>query len=555
MELRIRFNFSGINTGGGEMISFSNVSLIYPNSERTIIEEVSFNVNEGEFVLLMGHTGAGKSSVLRLINGLVPHHTGGILSGEITVAGRSTRSLKPGELADIVGVVGQNPSNGFVSDVVEDEIAFSLETLGIAPDVMRKRVEEVLDLLALAPLRRRNISELSGGEQQRVAIAAALVTNPKVLLLDEPTSALDPIAAEEVLSILHRLVHDLGLTIVVSEHRLERVIQFVDRIILINGDGTLNLGSAAAILRDSSIAPPLVELARIIDLDSVPLSVREFRQSAPQISRSSQVTAGSNAVSLDLILSLSKITAAYEESQRKYALNEINLEIFSGEIVALMGRNGAGKTTLLKCSVGQAPIISGHVSLLGQNPVGLNGKQLIKLVGYVPQEPTDLLYGQSVIEECQLADLDNEIELGTTLGIYESLMRIPNLKAHPRDISEGQRLGLALSIILSAQPKLIVLDEPTRGLDYTAKRILIQILKKIAHEEKRAVFISTHDVELVAEVADRVVFLAEGEVIADGDTRKVLTASPAFAPQVSKALPDSNFLTVSEVERFLDAEK
>ncbi len=140
------------------MITFSQVSLIYPNSERTIIENVSFSVNEGEFVLLMGHTGAGKSSVLKLINGLVPHHTGGILSGEITVAGRSTRSLKPGELADIVGVVGQNPINGFVSDIVEDEIAFSLETLGIAPDVMRKRVEEVLDLLALAPLRRRNIS-------------------------------------------------------------------------------------------------------------------------------------------------------------------------------------------------------------------------------------------------------------------------------------------------------------------------------------------------------------------------------------------------------------
>ena len=186
------------------MITFSNVSLIYPNSARTIIDNASFAVAEGEFVLLMGHTGAGKSSVLKLINGLVPHHTGGILSGEISVAGRSTRALKPGELADVVGIVGQNPLNGFVSDIVEDEIAFGLETLGIAPDIMRKRVEEVLDLLALAPLRRREISGLSGGEQQRVAIAAALVTNPKVLLLDEPTSALDPIAAEEVLSILHR---------------------------------------------------------------------------------------------------------------------------------------------------------------------------------------------------------------------------------------------------------------------------------------------------------------------------------------------------------------
>ena len=539
------------------MISFSHVSLIYPNAERTIIQDVSFSVNEGEFVLIMGHTGAGKSSVLKLINGLVPHHTGGILSGEITVAGRSTRALKPGELADIVGVVGQNPSNGFVSDVVEDEIAFSLETLGIDPDVMRKRVEEVLDLLALAPLRRRNISELSGGEQQRVAIAAALVTNPKVLLLDEPTSALDPIAAEEVLSILHRLVHDLGLTIVVSEHRLERVIQFVDRIILINGDGSLNLGSAETILRNSPIAPPLVELARTLEMESIPLSVRDFRKSSPDLlnQNRNQIAAELHTTRAEKVLQLFEVNASYEESQRQYALQQINLELFGGEIVALMGRNGAGKTTLLKCCVGQAPLVSGQVDLLGRNPSSLDGKELIKLVGYVPQEPTDLLYGQSVREECQLADKDNQVKPGSTLAIYESLMQIPNLSAHPRDISEGQRLGLALSIILSAQPKLVVLDEPTRGLDYAAKKVLIQTLQRIAHQEKRAVFISTHDVELVAEVADRVVFLAEGELIADGDTRKVLTASPAFAPQVSKALPHSNFLTVSEVERFLDEEK
>jgi energy-coupling factor transport system ATP-binding protein len=198
------------------MIRFRNVSLIYPNSEQTIIDNLSFSLAEGEFVLVIGETGIGKSSVLRLMNGLVPHHTGGILSGEIEVAGRSTRLLKPGELSDVVGIVGQNPINGFVCEIVEDEIAFTLETLGISPTVMRKRVEEVLDLLALAELRSREISSLSGGEQQRVAIAAALVAQPKVLLLDEPTSALDPIAAEEVLSILHRLVSDLGLTVVIA---------------------------------------------------------------------------------------------------------------------------------------------------------------------------------------------------------------------------------------------------------------------------------------------------------------------------------------------------
>lgn len=536
------------------MINFSKVSLIYPNSERTVFSDVSFTVNEGEFVLLMGHTGVGKSSLLKLINGLVPHHTGGILSGSITVDGRAITTLKPGELADIVSVVGQNPLNGFVSDIVEDEIAFSLETLGVAPEVMRKRVEEVLDLLALAPLRRRNISELSGGEQQRVAIAAALVTNPKLLLLDEPTSALDPIAAEEVLSILHRLVHDLGLTIVISEHRLERVIQFVDRIILINTDGSINLGPAEEVLSESPIAPALVELSRTLKLPKVALSIREFRKAAPQLNQN-QSLLPTESIKGNLLLELKNVSASYENEGQKYALRGINLRIHSGEVIALMGRNGAGKTTLLKCAVGQAPIISGTVSLDGSDPVSLSGNELIKKIGYVPQDPSDLLYGQSITEECALADRDNQVPEGTTLNLYKSLMEVPNFAAHPRDVSEGQRLGLALSIILSAQPKLLVLDEPTRGLDYASKKTLIQILKRIAHQDKKAVFISTHDVELVAELADRVIFLAEGELIADGNTRDVLTASPAFAPQVSKALPNHSFLTVSEVERELNAEK
>ena len=543
------------NSGVDLMITFRNVSLIYPNSQRTIIEDATFSVNEGELVLLMGHTGAGKSSVLKLINGLVPHHTGGILSGEISVAGRSTRSLKPGELADVVGIVGQNPVNGFVSDLVEEEIAFGLETLGVAPEIMRKRVEEVLDLLALAPLRRRAVSELSGGEQQRVAIAAALVTNPKVLLLDEPTSALDPIAAEEVLSILHRLVHDLGLTIIVAEHRLERVIQFVDRIILVHGDGTLELGGAEEVLKDSPIAPPLVELAKTLKLPTIPLSIREFRKIAPSIEVALQSVTSPSQNTGDVLLSMKDLNASYQDSERSYALSGINLEIREGEVVALMGRNGAGKTTLLKCTVGQAPVTGGSIKVMGRDPHGFTDKELISYVGYVPQEPGDLLYGQSVQEECLLADRDNGVNEGSTLKIYSELMNIPSLNAHPRDISEGQRLGLALSIILSAQPRIVILDEPTRGLDYEAKKVLVQNLKEIAHRDNRAVFISTHDVELVAEAADRVIFLADGEVIADGSTRQVLTASPAFAPQVAKALPQSTWMTVTEVESYVNAEK
>lgn len=536
------------------MISFKDVSLIYPNAQRTILEELNFEVFEGELVLVIGHTGAGKSSLIKLINGLVPHHTGGILTGEITVAGRSTRALKPGQLADVIGIVGQNPINGFVTDIVEEEIAFGLETMGIAPDVMRKRVEEVLDLLSLAPLRNREIATLSGGEQQRVAIGAALVLNPKVLLLDEPTSALDPIAAEEVLSILHRLVHDLGLTVILAEHRLERVIQFADRIMRIGDGGEVLIGTPAEILAHSPIAPPIVNLSKALKLPDISLSVRDIRrrtESIKHVLESLSLPEQSPINSNEVLLSMQKVSVKYGEN---VALTNITFEIKKGEVVALMGRNGAGKSSLLKSAVGESPLISGTVRIGGANPEQLSGKELIRKVGFVPQEPGDLLYGQSVHEECELADKDNAVSIGTTQAIYENLMEIPNLSAHPRDLSEGQRLGLALSVILSANPDLVILDEPTRGLDYVAKSKLVKILQTLVMDSKqsKSVVIATHDVELVAEVAERVIFLADGEIVANGPTREVLTSSPAFAPQVAKVFAPTGWLTVAEIVAALD---
>ena len=535
------------------VITFRNVSLIYPNSLRTVLDGLSIEVKEGEMVLVIGHTGVGKSSLIKLVNGLIPHHTGGILSGEIEVAGRSTRSLKPGQLSDVVGIVGQNPANGFVADNVEDEIAFGLEAHGIAPDVMRKRVEEVLDLLSLTELRERSISTLSGGEQQRVAIGAALVLNPKVLLLDEPTSALDPIAAEEVLAIVYRLVHDLGLTVIIAEHRLERVIQFADRILLINEDGSAEIGETSAMLATSPIAPPLVKLSKVLGQEKVSLSVRELRRNTEELRKvlagltpHTSSPANSSPNKGAEVFSVRNLSAKYGSQD---VLSNVSLSIHSGEVVALMGRNGAGKSTLLKSAVGLSPLTQGEVHVVGKDPRELHGKELISRVGYIPQEPNDLLYNQSVAAECEEADRDNQIPPGSTLKIFQSLMVIPSLSIHPRDLSEGQRLALALSIVLSSQPQLLILDEPTRGLDYEAKRELIRIVRNLPC----GIFIASHDVELVAEIADRVIFLADGEIVAQGSTREVLTASPAFAPQVTKALAPQAWLTVSEVMSALES--
>ena len=527
------------------MIKFSNVSLIYPNSTTTVLEDLNLEISEGEMVLVIGATGSGKSSLLRLINGLVPHHTGGILAGDISVDGISTQTVKPGAMAHLIGIVGQNPLNGFVADTVEEELAFGMEALNLPADVMRKRVEEVLDLLSLANLRARSIATLSGGEQQRVAIATALVAHPKVLVLDEPTSALDPIAAEEVLSILHRLVHDLSLTVVIAEHKLERVIQFADRIVHIQGSGDARIGTPAEILIDSDIAPPIVHLGRALGMKEVGVSVRQMRRMTQEF-RSGTFASNNQEVGQvgPTLISVSHLTVEYSG---KKALNQLNAQIFNNEIVAVMGRNGAGKSTLLKSLAGILDAQSGQVRINSVDPLTLKGKYRRNAIGFIPQEPSDLLYGQSVEIECNQADQDNEVDSGTTFALLQHLVPGISSSTHPRDLSEGQRLGLALSVVLSANPQLLILDEPTRGLDYQAKKALIKILVDFARAFNKCVLLATHDVELVAELATRVIFIAEGEIVADGTTLEVLLSSPAFAPQVSKVMSPQPWLRISDV--------
>lgn len=530
------------------MITFANVSLIYPNSQKTILDNLTFSVDEGELILVIGLTGAGKSSFMKLINGVIPHHTAGILSGEIIVDGKTTNLLKPGELSGVIGIVGQNPLNGFVTSRVEDEIAFTLETNGYSPDVMRRRVEEVIDLLGLQNIRYRNLYTLSGGEQQRVAIASALVMNPKVLVLDEPTSALDPVAAEEVLAIVNKLVHDLGLTVIMAEHKLERVIHFVDRIVLVNGDGQVEIGSPQEIMKKSPINPPIVRAAKKLNLTNIPLSVRELKRLATQWQINIPKIKNANSIVKPVtennpIISAKKVSVNYGE---KVIIKSIDLQVAAGEILALMGRNGAGKSTLLKLISGQLSSTAGFLSVDGKNPDKLIGKELVNLIGFIPQEPADLFYGSSVQEECNMADADNNLAENSTLKTLRNLSSQINEKLHPRDLSEGQKLTLAISIVLATNPKILILDEPTRGLDYQAKDVLVGILRKLS-KNGTTIIMATHDVELVAEFATRVIVLADGELITDGSTLEVLTASPAFAPQMAKVFTKQNWLTVNDV--------
>lgn len=538
------------------MISFDHVSVTYPEATSPTIHDVDLCIDEGELCLVVGRTGVGKSTLLGAINGLVPHFTGGTLTGRVTVDGRDTRDHPPRELADVVGVVGQDPLAGFVTDTVEEELAYAMEQLAIAPDVMRKRVEETLDLLGIAELRGRALSTLSGGQQQRVAIGSVLTAHPRILVLDEPTSALDPTAAEEVLAAVTRLVHDLGVTVVVAEHRLERVVQYADRVLYLHGDGTVQSGTPDDVLATSSVAPPVVQLGRLAGWSPLPLSVRDARRVAgPLRERLGAVTAPTRALpdGADPLLRARRIVVRYGAV---VAVREVDLDLVPGQVVALMGRNGSGKSSLLWALQGSGPRHSGtvEVSVPGQpsgDPAELGPSQARALVGLVPQTPSDLLYLSTVAQECAQADADTDRTPGTTAALLERIVPDIDPAAHPRDLSEGQRLALVLAVQLSASPRVVLLDEPTRGLDYHAKERFGALVRELA-DDGHAVVISTHDVEFVAAGADRVVVLAEGEIVADGPTAEVTVSSPAFAPQVAKIMSPLPWLTVADVATALE---
>jgi energy-coupling factor transport system ATP-binding protein len=525
-------------------VAFSRVTYRYPERSQPALREINVQIEQGELCLLAGRSGQGKSTLIRAACGLVPHFHGGAFAGSVSVAGMDTREHPPAQLGAYVGVLQGDSETQLVMSSVRAELALAMESRGHGPTAVARAVEEVALALGIDQLLERSTHDLSGGEKQRVALGAALVGRPRVVLLDEPTSQLDPVAGDELIGLLRRLNQEWDTTILLSEHRLERCLSAADRVIALDRGAVVHDGSPSSFLRfaadhEPSLQTPGAKLFALAGIAPPPVGVKQARaclrdqgllpdEPDPRGAvasgsadehvgaqgpiagvrgrlgrRSKREVAAASALTLE---------GVWCEIPRGPAiLRGVDLTIAPGERVALMGRNGAGKSTLLRHAAGLVSPTRGKVKRAGR-------------VALLLQNPNDYFLHERVREELS----------------PEALRRagLEELAEHnPRDLSGGERQRLALAIVADGgeAPVVVALDEPTRGMDREAKAQLAHELHRRA-AEGQAVIVATHDPEFAASCAQRAILLADGRTIADGPAADLLSGGWYFATETARIL-------------------
>ena len=506
------------------MIRLQNLGFQFTRASEPVLKRINLEYQSGEFALICGPTGSGKSTLLKTINGLAPHFTGGTVSGKIFIDDVETTGWPSHQVAEMVGYVNQQPEGAFVAETVDQEIAYSLEQLGKSQDFMHSTVTEVAKLLGIEHLLKRNLNTLSGGQQQRVAIAAALAAGGQTLLLDEPTSALDMSATIDIVEILVELTRQQNITVLLAEHRIEKLLEIADTLTVVHGDGTATQGPLRGenldlLFKNHRMVPAVVEMSNYFGWRPTAISLADAKaqwlknppvELAP-VAESSVAQAGIPA------FELSDFSVDYLAP----ALNQCNLKIGSGEIAAIMGPNGSGKTTLLWALVGELER-SARVSGSIEPNLGLiKPNERLAKVALVPQRASDLLFLSSVGQELEESDRFSKLKPGSTAKVLEKISGRLDPNKHPRDLSAGQQLALVIALQLSKQAEILLLDEPTRGLDYVAKRALAAQLIELK-ENGKTIVLASHDTEFVAQVAERVMVLADSKLVRDGSATAVL---------------------------------
>jgi len=525
------------------LFEIKDLTYYYPGSTKPSLNSIDLEIREGEFLLVVGGSGSGKSSLARVIAGLIPEFYGGRLEGKLFFQGVELKGDDRHILNSHVGIVFQNPEKQLVMTSVEAEIAFGLENMGLPQQEMFRRVAEVMTFLNLAPLRDKFTANLSGGEKQKVALAAVLAMQPRILVLDEPTSQLDPVAAGEFLDLVEYLNKELGYTVVLIEQRLERCFHLADRAVVMEQgeiifDGTPADTARWQVAHQLPFIPPVAKFFASLHGSIIPLTVRDGRRELHNylpietLRESSERKIKLTPVDKEpAVLAAKNLWFTYPGGRE--VIRGQSLCVRKGEFVVILGANAAGKSTLLKLLAGVLKPDRGSVQLLGQDTRHLSLTELGRKVGYLSQNPNDYLFQDTVEDELRFTL--NNFQLPDN-GICDEILRKLNLyalrHANPRDLSSGERQRVALASILVTEPRLLLLDEPTRGMDYRLKAELGGFLQGITASGGSVVMV-THDVEFAAEYADRVVMVFDGMIACDGP-REVLAESIFYAPQMAR---------------------
>lgn len=587
------------------IFQIENLTYYYPEAGCPALQDINLQVQEGEFLLVTGGSGCGKSSLARALAGLIPDFYGGRIGGKVLYREQNIRDIKARDLARNIGMVFQDPEKQLVMISVAAEIAFGLENLGLPQPEMLRRVAEIMSFFDMSPWQEEFTAKLSGGQKQKLALAAVMAMQPRVLILDEPTSQLDPLAAEEIFNLVKRLNEDLNITIVLIEQRLERCFHLADRVAVMEAGRIVKLGAAAEVaaweVQNNYPFVPIVAgfFARIASPE-VPLNIKDGRKilhdqyvkqncgTAPirLFQQESSMTEsdltkniihpnqqnearvkGSRIQAIksrwfaprliqsgnagvkqknNPLIDIKKLWFTYPQGRE--ALRGIDLSINTGESLAIIGENGSGKTTLLKQMAGIIKPGRGQVKLAGIDTACSSPQELARMVGYLSQNPDDHIFHDTVEEELRFTQKNLGMENHTIImQLLEKLDLAQYRHSNPRDLSSGERQRVALASVLASAPRVLLLDEPTRGIDYGLKVKLGSLLQTLV-KNGVAVILVTHDVDFAAEYADHLVIMFDGRISCDGSKHKVFGQSMFYAPQIRKLFNGINdeIFTVKE---------
>ena len=523
--------------------TIQDLTFTYPTARKANLQEISFSIMQGEYIALCGRSGSGKTTLLRHLKTVLTPH--GQRSGTITFNGTALEDIPMDIQASQIGYVMQNPDDQIVTDKVWHELSFGLENLGVDPVTMRTRVAEMACYFGIQDWFHKDVATLSGGQKQLLNLASVMAMQPQVLILDEPTSQLDPLAASDFLNTVRKINLELGTTVIITEHRLEDILPYADRVVVMEGGRVVGCDTPKNISQllwqqkhpmFAAMPTPVQVFYASGGSGTPPLTVREGRNWLSRICREPKITQlpeTAPAPALDA-LTLKELWFRYEKDTPD-VLRGVTARIPKGSLYAIVGGNGAGKSTLLKTICGNCKSYRGKVSVLGKPVKQYKGDELFRgMMAMLPQDPKSLFVKDTVLKELQEITSDNEL-----IGQMAQLCQIETLlNAHPYDLSGGEQQRTALAKVLLTKPQILLLDEPTKGIDSFFKTVLADILCKLKEQGITIVMVS-HDVEFCGQYADYVSMFFDGQILATNSPKAFFGANSFYttaANRMSRAI-------------------